>query len=160
MKILDRIFSKKPDTVVVPPDHKIVVVHPAKTPYFGRGASGMWIADFGDGTEDLDLFDTIRQIVQSGDKANVILIFQPSFIDHASNAESILSNIQELKLIDCGILSKIAVIPFATAQHLPFVAKLREFGIEVHHSADDGACFVEVFKTDGIVIGMPGKPFR
>ena len=120
----------------------------------------MYIADFGDGSEKKNLLDQIRKFIQSGGKANVIIILQPSFIDQVGNMDEVLSGLQELAKVDPDILSKAVVIPFSKPQHLPLVAKLRELKIGVHRSADDGACFVEVHKPDGIVVGMPGKPFE
>ena len=159
MKILDRVLERKLDTVAVPPNHRVVVLHPSKIPHFDRTESGFWIVDFGDGREQKNLFDAMRQLVQGGDKASIIMILQPSFIDHAANAEEILSGLRELSEIETDTLTKIAVIPFSTAQHLPFAAKLRKLGLGVYHSADDGACFVEVHRPDGIIVGMAGQSF-
>jgi len=159
MSFLTSLFGKQKNTVTVPPGHKVVVVHPIPKAYFARAESGVWIADLGAASDFADVVSRVAQLSAAAQQASVIWILQPCVLDSAAAFDSLISTLTALVQRSRGIVVHCAVVPHATEQHTSQMRRLRQTGVGVHYSAEDGACFVEVHKPDGIVIGMPGRAF-
>jgi hypothetical protein len=150
--------DKTKDTVTVPPDHKVVVVHPAARSYFGRTESGVWIAELGAESDFTDVLSRVGQISMAGQKASIIWILQPCVLE-SSDFNSLLNTLAAIVQQSRGVVGHCVVVPHATELHVAQMRRLRQSGAGVHYSAADGACFVEVHKPDGIVVGLPGIAF-
>jgi hypothetical protein len=59
------------NTVVVPPDHKVVVVHAQAVACLEQVESGVWVADLGSGAGLDDVVSGVRQLKNRGWKARV-----------------------------------------------------------------------------------------
>jgi hypothetical protein len=159
MSFLTSLFGKQKDTVTVPPGHKVVVVHPAPKAYLGCGESGVWIADLGAASDFADVVSRVAQMSVAGQQASIIWILQPCVLESAAAFDALISTLTAIVAQSRGIVGHCAVVPHATKQHASQMRRLRQSGVGVHYSAEDGACFVEVHKPDGIVVGMPGRAF-
>jgi len=159
MSFLTSLFGKRKDTVTVPPGHKVVVVHPTPKAYFGRAESGVWIADLGAASDFTDVISRVAQMSVAGQPASVIWILQPCVLESAAVFSTLIGTLTTIVEQSCGIVDHCAVVPHASTQHASQMRRLRQAGVGVHYSAEDGACFVEDHKPDGIVIGMPGSAF-
>ena len=159
MSFLASLFGKRKDTVTVPVGHKVVVVHPAPKAYFSRAESGVWIADLGAASEFTDVISRVAQVSVAGQKASVIWILQPCVLESAATFDALIGTLTTIVQQSRGIVGHCVVVPHATERHTSQMRRLRQSGVGVHYSAGDGACFVEVHKPDGIVVGMPGKAF-
>jgi hypothetical protein len=159
MSFLTSLFGRTKDTVTVPPGHKVVVVYPTEKAYFGRCESGVWVADLGIACDFVDVVSHFTQMSIAGQQASVIWILQPCLLESAAAFDSLIGALTIIAQQSCGIVGHCAVVPHATKLHAPQMKRLRLSGLGVHYSAEDGACFVEVHKPDGIVVGMPGRAF-
>ena len=159
MSFFTSLFGKRKDTVIVPPGHKVVVVHPAPKAYLGRAESGVWIADLGATSDFSDVVSRVAQLSIAGEQFSVIWILQSCQLESSVTFDSLIGTLTTIVQQSRGIAGHCAVVPHATARHTSQMARLRQSGLGVHYSADNGACFVEVHKPEGIVIGMPGKAF-
>src|SRR3954470_1447170 len=155
MSFLTSLFGKQKNTVTVPPGHKVVVVHPTPKAYFARAESGVWIADLGATSDFADVVARVAQMSAAAQQASVIWIMQPCVLDSAAAFDSFISTLTALVQQSRGIVGHCVVVPHATEEHTSQMRRLRQTGVGVHYSSEDGACFVEVHKPDGIVIGMP-----
>lgn len=148
------------DFVTVPPGHKIVVVHASELGAIGRAESGVWIAQMGKHELNQQLLDSIKKLASQIDKAVLIWIVAPEFIEALSDQKAFLSEFAAIVEASKGRVGHSAVFPHALLEHEIFIQRVRALGIAVHGSADDGACFVEVHRPDGIVVGMPGREYK
>ncbi len=161
-KKADMTHSTSPDandngeSVTVPPGHKVVVVHATENAALARCESGIWIAQMGTGVDHRSVLDELKKLAKDDQQQNVIWIMPPEFLDTLADQASFMSEVASIVKSSQGKIGHTAVLPRASAKHKSVMAQLRDFGIGVHYSADDGACFVEVHKPDGIVVGMPG----
>jgi hypothetical protein len=159
MSFFKSLSGKRKDTVTVPPGHRVVVVLPAPTAYFGRAESGVWIADLGAASDFGDVLSHVAKLSAAGQHASVIWILQPWVFESAAAFDALLDALTSIVQQSRGIVGHCAVVPHATEQLAPQMRRLVQSGVRVHHSAGDGACFVEVHKPEGIVVGMPGRAF-
>lgn len=148
------------ETVTVPPGHKVVVVHPVKVQNFGLTKSGWYILDYGIDDEWKLANKTAMERLKTKGSINVIAILQSEFIENRMKAGDLSALIGELVAIRDGnpqSFSATFVLPMTASTQQGLVDSLKARGFQVHGSAPDGACFVEVHKPDGtIIIGMPG----
>jgi len=142
MSLLASLFGKRQATVTVPPGHKVVAVHPAPKAYFGRTQSGVWIADLGAGCDFTGVVSRIAQISVAGQKASVIWILQPCVLESATAFDSLIGTLSTIVQQSRGMVGHCAVVPHGAGRHTPQMRRLREAGLDVHFSAEDGACFV------------------
>jgi hypothetical protein len=146
------------DTVVVPPGHKVVVFRSSPKSFFARAESGVWILNFGDDQHDVEasLSKLDLSVLSSGAPAVVWLLSERllnSLGTHGwlvSKAEGLLNALPQKSRL-C------AVFPNHFPPQSDFVRALKSVGASVHLAAADSACFVEVHRPDGIVLGFPGQ---
>ncbi len=165
MRIFD-IFRKKkpspPDTVVVPEGHKVVVIHPLDIPNVCVSESGLIILDLGKKAELDSIFSKLGEI-HSKVSNSILWIIQDELLVNAEESgsiEKLVKNIFDEKS-KYNSVSQIAVFPLKSGLRVDLMSKFKEMGFGVHHSADDGACFVEVHKPNNeITVGFPGPVFE
>jgi len=148
------------DTVEVPPGHKVVVYRAWPTPTLRRAESGIWILNFGDGAEPDAALRAIERFVTQPVQARVIWILQDSFFSSVLDLPPFLFRIAAVVSASSGRISHCAVFPGDAASRRDLMDAFKSAGLGVHFGGPDGECFVEVHRPDGIVIGMPGQPYR
>lgn len=148
--------SQALDTVVVPPGHQVVVFHPALLAHVDLAASGALIVDYGPkgdwrGTNvRLDASLATKQ-------GPAVVILQDEMIDAICRSNELDEFLAYWKKSKDKDVSAVWVLPLAASKQDSVIASIRSAGYSVHTSAADGACFVEVHKSDGsITVGMPG----
>jgi len=107
-----------------------------------------------------ELSEVISRVAQMSvaGQASIIWILQPCVLESAA-FDALIGMLTAIVQQSRGIVGHCAVVPHATEQHASQMRRLKQPGVGVHYSAEDGACFVEVHKPDGIVVGMPGRAF-
>ncbi len=148
------------DFITVPPGHKIVVFHASESAAIGRAESGVWVAQMGKRELNQRVLDSIKKLASQLDKAVVIWIVAPEFIESLTDQKAFQSEFADIVDASKGRVAHSVVFPHALLEHEVFIQRVRELGIAVYASADDGACFVEVHRPDGIVVGMPGREYK
>ncbi len=143
----------------VPDGHKVVVIGPSPKPFLARAESGAWILNFGDGKDLVRALDAVEELVGHADKERVIWIIQPEFLAALPDVDLFLARIHTIVAASKDKVAHCAVFAKEAAQRIDVMTALKQIGLGVHYSAPDGACFVEVHRPDGIVVGMPGKAF-
>lgn len=151
------ILGKKIDTVTVPPGHKVVVFRPTPKTHVSRTKSGFWIVDFGYSEPELSLYNSIEQLVINAQN-NVILIISSTLIERLDNPGNVINKLEKIYREKDNKSGMTLVVAFPREKDMELMRKVKNTGMPVFNSAHDGACFVEVHKPDGIVVGMPGKP--
>ena len=146
--------------LIVPPGHKVNVLHPSSKTCFARTESGVVIAQLGSGAEALDVVARAALLIPRGKPAFLVWILQPAMLDSATLFDRFLSDFTLLVERSRGTLDHCAVVPYANELHRIQMKRLADLGISVHHAAANGACFVEIHRPDGIVIGIPGSTSR
>ena len=147
------------ETVVVPEGHKVVVFQPTPGPSFGRAESGFWILNFGDGGDLNGALDVVDTFVRSADQQNVIWILQAGFLNSLADVGKFLDRVRTVIVNSQGKVGHVAVFATEASKRTDLMQAFRQLGLGVHSSSPDGACFVEVHRPDGIVVGMPGPAF-
>jgi tetratricopeptide (TPR) repeat protein len=146
--------------LIVPEGHKVVTVHPTRTPRFGRAESGVWIADLGDGTGDLEeVIGRVMYMAVEGKPAFVVWILQPTVLRSPIIFDNFLAVFDTFVHQWRGTVEHCVVVSRGDDRDRVQMKRLADLGVSVHHSAEDGECFVEVHKPDRIVIGVPGTGF-
>jgi hypothetical protein len=146
--------------VVVPEGHKVVVFHPSPTPFLARAQSGFWILNLGDGgdtTQALRACDDLVAKLARGQ--SVIWILQAEFLSSVQDLDGFLVRVRAVIDRLRGAVGHNAVFATDASRRTDVMRAFRQIGLGVHYSAPDGACFVEVHRPDGIVVGMPGPAF-
>jgi hypothetical protein len=146
-------------TVVVPEGHKVVVFGPSPQPFLARAESGWLILNFGDGKDLVKALESIEGIVAGTEKLNVVWILQSEFLEALLDLKSFLARVGAVVVASKGRMGHVAVFATEAAKRVDIMNCFRQLGLGVHYSDPDGACFVEVHRPDGIVVGMPGKAF-
>ena len=134
--------SEHPDkkgTVTVPPGYKVVVVHASTEAALSKSESGYWIAQMGNAGGEQSVLAELKTL---------------------NDPAQFVTAVDSLVKDSGGSFGFTAVVPGASAEHEPMMARLQAVGVGVHYAADDGACFVEVYKPEGIVVGIPGAAFQ
>jgi hypothetical protein len=147
------------DEVVVPEGHKVVVFRPAAKPFLARAQSGLWILNFGDGSDCDRALDAIDEFVARADKQSVIWILQADFFKSLRDLDGFLERVRTVVTRSRGTVGHCAVFATEASRRTDVMQAFGQLGLGVHYSAPDGACFVEVHRPDGIVVGMPGRAF-
>jgi hypothetical protein len=137
----------------------VVVIGPAPKPFLARAQSGIWILNFGDGSDLARALDAVGEFVGRATKQSVIWIIQAEFLAAVSDIDGFLARVRAIVAESADKVGHAAVFVKGAAERIDVMAAFKQIGMGVHHSAPDGACFVEVHRPDGIVVGMPGKPF-
>jgi hypothetical protein len=75
------------------------------------------------------------------------------------DVDAFLVRIRAIVAESKGKVGHCAVFAKEAAERTDVMAALKQLGVGVHYSAPDGACFVEVHRPEGIIVGMPGKRF-
>jgi len=143
----------------VPEGHKVVVIGPSPKPSLARAESGTWILNFGDGKDLGRALDALEEFVGRANRQSVIWIVQAEFLAAIRDVEGFFARVRTIVANSKGKVGHCAVFAREAAQRIDVMAALKQIGVGVHYSAPDGACFVEVHRPDGIVVGMPGKAF-
>jgi hypothetical protein len=145
--------------IKIPEGHKVVVIGPSPKPFLARAQSGVWILNFGDGTDLTRALDDVDAFVGKAGQHNIVWIFQAEFLAALRDVDGFLARVSAIAAASRGKVGHTAVFANEAARHTAIMAAFRQIGLGVHYSAPDGACFVEVHRPDGIVVGMPGKAF-
>ena len=135
------------------------MIGPSPKPFLARSASGTWILNFGDGQDLVRALDEVEELVGRANKQLVIWIIQVEFLAALQDVDGFLARIRTIVAASKDRVGHCAVFAKEAGQRVDIMAALKQIGLGVHHSAPDGACFVEVHRPDGIVTGMPGKAF-
>lgn len=147
------------DEVVVPEGHKVVVYGPSPEPFLTRAQSGVWILNFGDGSDLSRALDAVDEFVSSADRQSVIWILQLEFLNSLQDLDRFLDRVRAVITNSHGTVRHSAVFATEASQRTDVMGAFRQLGLGVHHSAPDGACFIEVHRPNGIVVGMAGQAF-
>src|SRR5262245_21340554 len=145
--------------VKVPEGHKVVAIGPSPKPFLARAESGTWILNFGDGKDLVRALDELAEFVGCVNNQSVIWIVQAEFLAALPDVDGFLARLRTIVANSKDKVRHLAVFAKEAAQRVDVMAAFKQLGIGVHYSAPDGACFVEVHRPDGIVVGMPGKAF-
>jgi hypothetical protein len=147
---------KDQKTVVVPPGHKVVAVHPADREQCGFLESGWLLLDFGPGRPWFDLSCTAYSSAKSR-PTNVLFVLQRGMIEWLRSHAQVEKFFKLWRSLREDGISGVWVLPLAASAEHDVIAAIRSIGYGVHASAPDGACFVEVHKPgEKIVVGMVG----
>ncbi|NEO08047.1 MULTISPECIES: hypothetical protein [unclassified Moorena] len=154
-------FPKEPEKFMVPPGHKIVMVVPVKQATIQALESGIYIVDFGQYCNSVQVFAEIDKLNESSKPVSIIWIIQYDFIAYLESTGGIASFLVNLsKLISYNPHSRTIVIPKNAIFKASFRDSLIQLGAHIFSSGYNDSCFVEVHKPDGsITVGMGGKPF-
>jgi len=146
--------------IKVPEGHKVVVIGPSPNPFLARAESGIWILNCGDGKDLTRALDALEDFVGRANEQSVIWIIQAAYLAAVGDVDGFLARIRAIVAASKGRVGHCAVFANEAAQRIDIMAALKQMGLGVHYSAPDGACFVEVHRPEGIVVGMPGKAFE
>jgi len=164
MGIFDILKRKKKDTVVIPEGHEVVVVSGGASPALSKMDSGVWIADFGAKPEftDLDmLINQVKDILKNENEGLILWIIQKGLITLLTNDSKKNYLITRFHKIQSNRkFSNVAIFQPEASKNIELMSQVYEIGFGVHFSAPDGACFIEVHKPEGIVVGMCGDAFK
>lgn len=144
------------DFVTVPPGHKVVVVHPVLSPSIGRGESGVVIVDLGAGSDFEPVASAAGRFVVAAQQAAMIWILQEALLARVADWNQVVARLEQVVCQPGSGVAHCVVLGHEAARRLDLIQRLKDLGMDVHGSDDDGACFVEVHRPDGIVVGMPG----
>jgi hypothetical protein len=148
------------DEVVVPEGHKVLVFGPSPEPFFARTQSGVWILNFGDGGDVTEALSALEDfIAQCSGTQRVIWILQAQFLNSVQDLDGFLVRVRAVIARSQGTTEHCAVFATEASRRTDVMRAFKQIGLGVHYSAPDGACFVEVHRPDGIVVGMPGPAF-
>ena len=144
------------DTVRVPPGHKVVVVHPTHELSFGQSQSGVWILNLGQGPDLARGLDLLERFTAQTTQASVIWILTGALLESIPDYGRFLRRVADVCEASFGRIAHIAVFPDDVPSRATTMRAFRRIGMGVHYGGPDRACFVEVHRPDGIVVGMPG----
>ncbi len=157
--VVEILSGKFSETVVVPPGHKVVVIEPRPNPYFSQRESGVWIAELGSGKNIDEIVTRVRKLSEQAQRATVVWIVQPILLESPTVFEAVLAAFRPLLSDARKVIAHSAVVPYAGDRHAAMMRRLKDIGMSVYYGGPHGECFVEVHKPEGIVVGMPGRPF-
>ena len=138
----------------------MVVMHASAKPALEKSESGYWIAQAGANGNEQSVISKLKLLAKRHEPCNVIWIIPAQFVDTLTDPKQFVSRVFFLLKEAGGEVRFTAVVPGALARHEQIMTRLQEVGLSLHYAADDGACFVEVHKPEGIVVGMTGPAFR
>src|SRR5262249_45621044 len=141
-----------------PPGHKVVVFRPIAEPRLAKSESGCWILNFGDGRDTARPLELIERFVETGTAGTVIWILDAAFLRQVPDPHALAERVAALKRSSPHGLSHCAVFAGDAVPWKRLMEAFKAAGIGVHYADPDGACFVEVHRPDGIVVGMAGPP--
>jgi len=147
------------DEIEVPEGQKVVVIGPSPRPFLARAESGTWILNFGDGKDLTHALDAVEDLVAGPHGGSVIWLFQGEFLSALSDVDGFLARVRAIIAASHDKVEHFAVFAKEAGLHTEVMASLKQIGLGVYYSAPDGACFVEVYRPDGIVVGLPGRSF-
>lgn len=154
-----RVMSPCPqDLVTVPPGHKVVVYHASEGASIGRAESGFWIVQCGKNGQDQRVFEAARRLVGQLGQAAFIWIVPAEFLSSLPHERTFLTSLSGVMNLSRNQLAHTVVVPDACPKHESVMQQIACLA-GVHYSAEDGACFVEVHKPEGIIVGMPGRAY-
>jgi hypothetical protein len=146
--------------VEVPPGHKVVVFRPTPEPALGRAESGYWILNFGDGRDGEGALVAIEAFARTGAAAPVIWILDAAFLGALQDEERFIARVLAVRRESPKGMGHCAVFAGDVARWDSLMRAFKAAGLGVHYAHADGACFVEVHRPDGVVVGMPGPPLQ
>jgi hypothetical protein len=114
------------------------------------------IADLGAGNDFEPILSAADRSVASGQQGTMVWILQDAVLAQVEDWERFVGRLAQVVRHPDNRVVHCAVLVLAAAQRQELVQRLKGLGMGVHGSADDGACFVEVHRPNGIVVGMPG----
>lgn len=143
--------------VVVPPGHRVVVIHPSQDPFFAPSESGPMMLNFGSVEHVPSGLTKVAEWAGSTKEQQSVLWLMPANILPAfDNAPVLLAQIAKL-VTAAPHVSHLAVFPGSSPLLDRVMESFRSIGVNTQRGAPDGACYVEVHKPDGsIVVGIPG----
>jgi hypothetical protein len=147
------------DELEIPEGHKVSVIRPSPRPFLERAESGTWILNFGDGKDLTHALDAVEAFVARSHRETVIWLFQGEFLAALHDVDGFLVRIRAIVTASHDKVEHLAVFAKEAGLHTEVMASLKQIGLAVFYSAPDGACFVEVHRPDGIVVGLPGRPY-
>jgi hypothetical protein len=86
----------------------------------------------------------------------MVWILQEALLERITDWDRFVADLEQVVPQPINRFGHCAVLVLKAAHRQELIHRLRGIAIGVHGSADDGACFVEVHRPDGIVVGMPG----
>ena len=147
------------DTVTVPPGHRVVVVRAAPSPSLFKSESEYWIAQTGTNGGTQSILNELQTLADKGESCSVIWIIPAQFLDSIADPDEFVAKVSKLIEDSKSRIGLNAVLPGASSEHAAIMSRLHSAGVGIHFAANDGACFVEVHKPDGISVGMPGAAY-
>ena len=147
------------DELVVPEGHRVNVFGPSPDPFLARTDSGVWMLELGDGRNFTEALDSLEHFVSTTTQQSVIWIVQAELLEQLTDPGGFVKRVSSVMDRSRGTTRHCAVFVTRASERTDVMRAFKELGLGVHYSAPDGACFVEVHRPDGIVVGMPGPAF-
>lgn len=141
------------ESVVVPPDHKVITYSASPEPSLFRSESGYWILQCGDGRDPRWAIESVERFAATADGVNVIWIIDVRFLQSIESADfarraAVVAERSRPRMGHTAVFSREC--------DPEVMGALQDAGFGVHLTGPDDLCFVEVHRPDGIVAGMPG----
>lgn len=152
--------AKKLEMIAVPPDHKVMVLRPSDKPFVTRSESGVWLASIPSPSLVALVTRAVLELETKASREWVVWVISLSGFEPLDVQDQIVTLLSSAVSETAGRLTHTAVIPYARSRHYPMMKRLSAAGFGVHTSHEDGACFIEVHKPNGIAVGMAGKAFE
>ena len=147
------------ESTKVPHGFKVVAFRPSARAFFASSESGVRVLNLGDDVAGaVQALAAIERFVPEEPNTGVIWIFSRSVLRALSGNASFLLRLGET-LAEPADIRHFAVFPDDTEPENQIAGAFKSASAEVHFAAHDGACFVEVHRPDGIVVGFPGPAF-
>ena len=142
---------------VVPPGHRVVVIHPSPDPFFVASESGPIMLNFGSVEHVPSALTKIAEWTSKIKEQQSVLWLMPANILPAfDNAPALLAQIRDL-VAAAPHISHLAVFPDSSPLLESVMESFRSVGVNTQRGAPDGACYIEIHKPDGsIEVGIPG----
>lgn len=142
---------------VVPPGHRVVIVHPSPHPFFVSSESGPMMLNFGSVENVPYALTKIAEWVGSAkERLSIVWLMPANILPAFDDAPALLAQIENL-VATAPHISHLAIFPGSSPLQDRVMESFRSVGVSTQRGAPDGACYCEVHKPDGsIVVGIPG----
>jgi hypothetical protein len=147
--------------VTVPPGHKVVGIFPTARPLVRHLESNFLVMDFGVESDWRTFVSSFDERLGRAEVPPTVAILQGAMLDRLRAAGELREFVSAWqRLVERG-WEAVWVLPGEAAGQMDAVELLGMAGFDVHGSAEDRMCFVEVHKPDGTInIGLPGPTLR
>lgn len=147
--------------VTVPPGHKVVGILPTARPQVRHLESNLLVMDFGVDGDWRTFVSGFDERLGRVEVPTTVAILQGAMLDRLRAAGELREFVAAWQRLAERGWQAVWVLPREAAGQVDAVELLGAAGFDVHGSAEDGMCFVELHKPDGTInIGLPGPSLR